>query len=200
MTDKEIRFVKWVKKQCRMYGVKCSLRNVKYLRLSGNIKCSGYFDDTTDKKPALVVSMNRPDWLEILVHEYCHLTQWAEGIDLWEKAGESLAVMEDWLGGKEVKDIDYHLGMARDLELDNEKRSVELMKRWGLDVDLDNYIRKANAYIQFYNYLGKTRRWSNPQNAPYGNQNVVNEMPNTFRMNYKRMSKRLVKLFENENI
>ncbi len=73
MTDKEIRFVKWVKKQCRMYGVTCSLRNVKYLRLSGNIKCSGYFDDTTDKKPALVVAMNRQDWIEILVHEYCHL-------------------------------------------------------------------------------------------------------------------------------
>jgi hypothetical protein len=200
MTDKEIRFVKWIKSQCKKYGVKHSLRNVKYLKLSGNIRCSGYFDDTTDKKPTLVVSMNRKDWIEILVHEYCHLTQWSEGIDLWGKAGESLAVIEEWLGGNEVKDIDYHLGIARDLELDNEKRSVELMKRWGLDVDIDNYIRKANAYIQFYNYMGKTRRWSNPKNAPYGNQNVVKEMPTTFQMNYKKMSKRLVKLFENENI
>jgi len=99
-----------------------------------------------------------------------------------------------------VPDIDYHLGMARALELDNEKRSVELMRKWGLDVDIDNYIRKANAYIQFYNYMGKTRRWSNPQNAPYGNPNVVKQMPTTFRMNYKRMSKRVEKVFVNENI
>ena len=200
MTDKEMRFVKWVKKQCRKHGVKCDLRKVKYLRLSGNIKCSGYFDDTTDKKPCLVVSMNRQDWIEILVHEYCHLTQWAEGIGLWETAGESLAVMEEWLGGTEVPDIKTHLANARDLELDNEKRSVELIRRWGLNVDIDHYIRKANAYIQFYNYMGKTRRWSNPQNAPYGNPNVVKEMPNTFRMNYKRMSKRIEKIYVNENI
>ena len=197
MTNKEIRFVKWVKKQCRKHKVKCDLRNVKYLRLSGNIKCSGYFDDT---KPVLVVSMNRKDWIEILVHEYCHLTQWAEGIPLWEQAGDSLAVMEEWLGGKDVPDIDYHLGIARDLELDNEKRSVELLCRWGLDVDIDYYIQKANAYIQFYNYMGKTRRWSNPQNSPYGNPNVVKEMPKTFRMNYKRMSKRIEKVFINEKI
>ena len=161
MTDKEMRFVKWVKKQCRKHGVKCDLRNVTYLKLGGNIKCSGYFDDTTDEKPALVVAMKTKHWLEILVHEYCHLTQWAEGIGLWETAGESLAVMEEWLGGKDVPDIDYHLGQARDLELDNEKRSVDLIRRWGLDIDVDQYIRKANAYIQFYNYMGKTRRWSN---------------------------------------
>ena len=102
MTDKETRFVRWVKKQCRKHGVKCDLRKVKYLRLSGNIRCSGYFDDTTDKKPTLVVSMNRKDWLEILVHEYCHLTQWAEGFGLWDQAGESLMIMEEWLGGKDV--------------------------------------------------------------------------------------------------
>jgi hypothetical protein len=154
MTRKEMNFVQWVKEQCKPHGVKCSLRKVKYLRLSGNIKCSGFFEggDT----PMLAVSMNRADWIEILVHEYCHLTQWVDGIELWDKADVSLVKVDDWLSGKNVRNIDKHLAVARDLELDNEKRSVALIKEWGLNVDLDCYIKKANAYIQFYNHLGKT--------------------------------------------
>jgi hypothetical protein len=200
MTDKEIRFVKWIKSQCKKYGVKCSLRNVKYLKLSGNIRCSGYFDDTTDKKPTLVVSMNRKDWIEILVHEYCHLTQWSEGIDLWGKAGESLAIIEEWLGGNEVKDIDYHLGIARDLELDNERRTAKLLKAWDLGIDIEHYIRKANAYVQFYNYMYKTRKWCSPKNSPYTNERLIAQMPKRFNMRYKKMSKQVEKIFTQENI
>ena len=80
MRAKEIRFIKWVKKQCKENGIKCDLRNVKYLKLSGNIRCSGYFDEESKQ---LVVAMNRPDWLGILVHEYCHLTQWTDGVKVW---------------------------------------------------------------------------------------------------------------------
>jgi hypothetical protein len=199
-TDKEERFVRWVKKQCRKHGVKCKLKNVSYLRLSGNIRCSGYFDDATSDSPTLVVAMNRRDWVEILVHEYCHLTQWLDQESIWTKAGDSLPLIDEWLSGVEVPDIEKHLGVARDLELDNEKRSVALMRKWNLDVDIGLYIQKANAYIQFYNYLGKTRRWSNPVNAPYGNETIRNAMPADFSMNYKKMGKRLEKLFENENI
>jgi hypothetical protein len=200
MTDKEIRFVKWIKSQCKKYGVKHSLRNVKYLRLGGNIRCSGYFDENAIGKPTLVVAMNRPDWIEILAHEYSHLTQWLENDGLWKTAGESLPCVDEWLSGNEVKNIEYHLGIVRDLELDNEKRTVALIQRWDLDVDIDHYIKKANAYIQFYNYMGKTRRWSNPTNAPYGNQNLIDVMSNKFDMNYKRLSKRVEKVFVNENI
>lgn len=199
MNSKETRFVKWVKRQCKKYGVKCELRNVKYLKINGTIRCSGYFDDT-DSQPKLVVAMNQSDWLGILVHEYCHLTQWSDGIPLWKSAETSLVKVDEWLSGEEVENIEDHLAIVRDLELDNEKRSVELIRKWGLGIDVDNYIQKANAYVQFYNYLGKTRRWSKPNNAPYSNKNVVNAMPTTFRMNYKRMSKRVEKIFVTENI
>ena len=87
-TDKEERFIKWVKQQCRKYGVKVKLKNVSYLRLSGNIRCSGYFDDADTDSPTLVVAMNRPDWIEILAHEYCHLTQWLEQQSIWHEASE----------------------------------------------------------------------------------------------------------------
>ena len=197
MTQKEKNFIEWVKDQCFEYGVKCMLKNVKYLKLSGNIKCSGYFDSEV---PELVVAINRKDWIEILVHEYCHLTQWVEKIPLWDKSATSLAKVDDWLGGQEVRGISRHLGIARDLELDNEKRAVALIREWDLKVDVEHYIKKANAYVQFYNYMGISRRWSKPGNSPYSNENLINEMPDKFNMNYKKMSKKVEKVFKQENI
>ena len=199
-TDKEERFVRWVKKQCRKHGVKCKLKNVSYLRLSGNIRCSGYFDDATSDSPTLVVAMNRRDWVEILVHEYCHLTQWLDQESIWTKAGDSLPLIDEWLSGVEVPDIEKHLGVARDLELDNEKRTVALIEKWGLNVDTKMYIKKANAYIQFYNYMYYSRKWSKPGNSPYTNKTIIDAMPDTFRMRYSDISKRLIKLYKEQNI
>lgn len=198
MTQKEKNFVEWVKDECFEHGVKCVLKNVKYLKLSGNIRCSGYFE--SGDSPKLVVAMNRKDWIEILVHEYCHVTQWVDKIPLWKKSETSLEKIDEWLSGGKVKNIGRHLGIARDLELDNEKRAVALIQEWGLKVDVDHYIRKANAYVQFYNYMGISRRWSKPGNSPYSNENLISEMPSKFNMNYGKMSKKVEKVFKQENI
>jgi hypothetical protein len=90
--------------------------------------------------------------------------------------------------------------LSRELELDNEKRSVALMKKWDLKIDIDDYIRKANAYVMFYNYMYHSRKWSAPGNAPYSNPNIVSKMSNKFNMRYKQMSERLLKLYKDENI
>jgi hypothetical protein len=197
MRAKEKRFIQWVKKQCKENGVKCDLRKVKYLRLSGNIRCSGYFDEESKE---LVVAMNNTDWLGIIVHEYCHMTQWLEGVKVWTDGCEGLEKVEEWLSGKSVRGIKTALAKSRDLELDNEKRSVALMKKWGLKIDIDDYIRKANAYVMFYNYMYHSRKWSAPGNAPYSNQMIISKMSNKFNMRYKQMSERLLKLYKDENI
>jgi hypothetical protein len=144
--------------------------------------------------------MNRKDWIEILVHEYCHLTQWVDGFHLWEISDDALNKIDKWLGGGIVQNIDKHLAIARDLELDNEKRSVALIKKWGLKVNVENYIRKANAYVQFYNYMGISRRWSKPGNSPYSNKKVIKTMSPKFNMKYDKMTKRVEEVFIQENI
>jgi hypothetical protein len=193
----EKEFLRFVKDQCKKYGIKCKLKNVSYLKLSGNIKCSGYFCET---EKVLAVAMDRADWIEILAHEYCHLTQWVDGVDVWEKGCTGLVKMDNWMNGSRVRDIKKYLGYVRDLELDNEKRAVTLIKKWGLDVDLDMYIKKANAYVQFYNYIYHTRKWSSPKNSPYSNGNVVESMSNKFNMKYSDMSSRVYKVFTQEKI
>lgn len=197
MNTKEKEFVKYVKSECKKYGVKCDLRKTGYVRLSGNMKCSGYFDEQI---PALVCSMNRQDWIEILAHEFCHLTQWIENIPIWKKADDSIPLVDEWLSGTDVPNIKKHLAICRDLELDNEKRTVKIIKKFGLDIDVEKYIKKANAYVFFYNRLLATRKWSDPDNSPYTNKKVIASMPRYFRADYSYTPKKIEKVFIEQDI
>jgi len=125
-TAKENRFIKFIRKQCKLHCIKCDLRNVKYLKLSGNIHCSGYFDESNMQ---LVVAMNRRDWIEILAHEYCHLTQRVEGCKEWTNGTIGIDKVDKWLSGEAIRNIKKWLGYSRDLELDNEKRTVALIQK-----------------------------------------------------------------------
>lgn len=197
MNKKESAFLDHVKSECKKYGVKCDLRKTKYVKLSGNIKCSGYFDDSI---PVLVCSMNRPDWIEILAHEFCHLTQWVDQVSIWHDSNFSIPLVDAWLSGKNVHHIKKHLAVCRELELDNEKRSVKMIKKFDLDVDIDQYIRKANAYVFFYNRLLATRKWATPQNSPYSNKRIIETMPRYFKTDYSITPKKIERIFIQENL
>lgn len=191
-------FIQHVKEHCKEVGIKCDIRPVKYLVLSGNIRCSGYFCEETMK---LVVAGKSKDWLGILVHEYAHLTQWQDKrTDIWKTGSIGVTHLDDWLGGKKIRSVKKAIEWSRDLELDNEKRSVKLIKKWKLPIDLNDYIKKANAYIQFYNWMRYSKRWSRPGNAPYSNKVIYEAMPPNFRMNYKKMSDKYLKLYKEQNI
>lgn len=186
-------FIAFVKQECNTHGIKLSLRKSRYLKLTGNIKCSGYFDDI---EKILVVATNRPDWLAILVHEYAHLTQWVENCKPWKDLGDSINRVDDWLTGEAVEGIKDALAKCRDLELDNEKRAAKIIKEWGLPIDIKVYVQKANAYVQLYNYMYISRRWPKPGNSPYSNPAVYQSMPTIFKMNYKNISKKYIRVFE----
>jgi hypothetical protein len=96
--------------------------------------------------------------------------------------------------------IERALAKTRDMELDNEKRSVKLIKKWDLPIDTKTYTRKANAYVQFYNYLYYTRRWCHPDNSPARNPKVWKKMPASFRMNYEVLEEKYFKIFEEAGI
>jgi hypothetical protein len=195
LTKNDVAFIEHVKINCKELGVKVDLRPTRYVKIDSNIKCSGYFD--SDNKH-LVVAMNHPNWLGILVHEYCHVTQWVDDIDLWHKA--SSTKVDDWLGGKRIRSIDTHIGYSRDLELDNEKRAVRMIRKWKLSIDIDEYVKAANAYIHFYNWMGLTRKWSKPKNSPYLNERILSTMSPRFNMQYNHMSDNVYNAFVEADI
>ena len=190
MTNKtKKQFIDHVKTECKKYGIKCDLRPVKYLRLSGNIKCSGYFDETNR---VLACAIKSRDWFYILVHEYAHLTQWVDNCKPWKLVSDnhSIDFVDRWLNGHYVRNPEKHINLVRDLELDNEKRSANIIKKFGLG-DHKRYIKNANAYLMFYNYIKITRKWSDPSNAPYRSKVVISTMSDGFRMNYDKLSKKV---------
>jgi hypothetical protein len=65
---------------------------------------------------------------------------------------------------------------------------------------VDLYIRKSNAYVLFYNYMKISRKWSNPDNAPYRNKNIIEAMSDKFDMDYENLSEELIELFKKEKI
>ena len=188
-------FIEHVKSECEHYHIKCDLRDTTYVKISDSIKASGYFDESV---PTLVCSMKRKDSIEILAHEYGHLTQWVDNIPLWKTVEYSMPKLDAWLGGEEVPNIEEHIANCRDLELDNEKRTINIIKKFKLPINLGNYRKKANSYVMFYNYMLISRRWCTPENSPYGNKRIISAMPNKFNMNYNKLPKRLEKIFTEE--
>lgn len=197
MTANDKKFIQHVKEQCAEYGIKCIIRHVKYVKLSGNIQCGGWFDEEGKE---LVCASNRPDFLQILVHEFSHLTQWIDQCEAWKKGIGGVGYVDEWLSGKKVPNIRKHLAYSRDLELDNEKRAVKHIKKFGLSINIEDYIRRANAYVQFYNHMYYTRKWATSKNSPYRNPRIIAAMPKTFHMNYEKMSKKVEKVFREEMI
>jgi len=86
------------------------------------------------------------------------------------------------------------------LERNNEMRSVRLINEWGLSIDVDKYIKKANSYLMFYNWMKQTRRWCKPNNMPYHNKRVVAAMPTNFKMDYTKLPKKFETIYREENI
>lgn len=190
-------FLDHVKNQCKEYGVKCDLRETTHVIISKGMKVSGYFDETV---PILVCSMNTNIAYEVLVHEFAHFTQWIDQCYEWVTLGNSVSEVDDWLKGKNVRNIEECIAKTRDLELDNEKRAVKLIKQFNLPIDIRKYKKKANAYIMYYNYLLQSRKWCIPGNTPYSNKRLIESMPDKFNMNYSKLPKRIEKIFIEEGI
>jgi hypothetical protein len=201
MTQEEKTFLSFVRKECKKYGVECLLVNKNSINLPSEDNdtphlCGGYFDG---ENKVLACATKRNDWLGLLVHEYCHMTQWVENCKEWKEAEEksSYTKVFDFLNGTPTKNIRYHLGKCRDLELDNEKRSVALMKKMNLSIDIPTYIKKANAYVMFYNYMWYSKKWCTPETSPYTITSVWENMSPKFNMGYKTMSNKTKKIFDN---
>jgi len=190
-------FISYVKKRCKSKGIKCRLSKTKKVKCFGTL-VSGYFDD---ENKVLVCSMNRADSLEILAHEYCHFTQWYENCDVWDKANKSKCFekLDSWLNGKKYRDLSF-LDDCMEVELDNEKRVVNLIDEFDLPIDKKKYIQKANSYIYFYQYMKEIKRWCKPNNTPYSNKELISIMPTTFQKDYSKIPFKILNKFRSEGI
>jgi len=91
-------------------------------------------------------------WLSIYVHEYCHFLQ---SIDKTFKISineyKYFILVDNWLKKKDIdiKKIQIGIDLMQKVELDCEKRSINMIKLHKLPIDINKYAQKANSYI-FY--------------------------------------------------
>lgn len=203
MSAKIKEFVSYVKRETKAAGATCYLSKGKNLR-DGKILLSGYFQD---EPPVLAVATNRPryQWIEILAHEFSHLTQWVENIPLWkalERKGAKEILLGDlfwhWLDGEDFKPkiVARSLAAIRDMEFDCERRALKLLVRFDLLKDPTVYARRANAYIHFHNVALLHRRWHTPKERPYYNKGILAAMNPTLRGNCATTSPKLIRTLE----
>jgi hypothetical protein len=200
------KLISYIKSECDKNDVKLSIKKGKYVKVN-NLKTSGYFEST---KQELVCAKQNPNFLIVLAHEFCHMTQWIDSkcgkCNIWLKYEKSnLSIFDEWLLDKSKNyrknTLKAALFKSLNLELDNERRTHKLLKSFGMNQkELDLYVQKSNAYVLFYLYILETRRWYKPGNAPYENKAVVSSMSKKFNMNYKSLSNRIRKVYIEQNI
>jgi hypothetical protein len=67
------------------------------------------------------------------------------------------------------------------VELDCEKRTVKKIKKYNLPINIDRYIKEANACLWWYTSVTITRRWDGQQ---YSRPSVLKLMPTHFNNDY----------------
>jgi hypothetical protein len=111
--------------------------------------------DSWNKVPVLTVQNYNDDWVtnfENFIHEYCHFLQWKDKSDIYSDGLINLLLLDLYCEGKNATFTEEQLWAIQELELDCEKRVLELNKKFKLGIDEDRYIRETNAYIYSYRY------------------------------------------------
>ena len=140
-----------------------------------SIQVSGFFIE--NPTPTLAVATGKPEdeWLQILIHEGCHMDQYRENSAAWRNntmpdGREAVDWLDQWCAGELELDpaaLADVVARAKQVELDCERRALAVIAEYRLPIDPSDYARRANAYVHFYSHVAKTRRWSPPDQAPY---------------------------------
>lgn len=141
-----------------MFGVTVTVSPDRKVSSDDGTESGGWFCGDS-KRLAVATGGSEAAWLGILLHEYCHVTQWVENGPLWRAyRGE----MWDWLAGKRIRNPRDAVRAVQALEEDCERRTIRMI--WELDapINVEEYAKSANAYLHFHNVMADKRKWYRP--------------------------------------
>lgn len=161
---------------CINNNINFSLINQESVSI-GEIKCSGYFDETDLK---VATRKDVKDWVSILAHESCHLDQFLDKSPLWQNGENGIDAIDDWLAGaktfSEADLLQSFINVIK-LELDCEIRTVKKIRHYKIDIPLPEYIQKVNAYLFSYWATYRDKKWFP---FPYNNTKIYKKLPEKF--------------------
>lgn len=167
------------------------------VKIHGRTYARGYFSDAPLELAIATISDSQFGWLEVLLHESCHLDQTINKRLDWYK-DTSWALMEDWLDGTVLSKpkLERITVGVQNIEIDCEKRSLRKIKRYKLPIDQVKYVQRANAYAYYIRYLKKIRYWHNMKGSNEYDVNIWPHMPKKFLKSYLEIPKEIEELFK----
>ena len=193
---KIIKFVKKVFNDCIDHGVIFNMINGPTVDLDDDgSTCSGTFLDGESLDVAIGCPTDH--WFPVLVHEYNHFIQWQKKTPAWKRCNQfakkypkynedAVTVFWRWVAKERsyTKKIVYEaMQITRDLELECEQMSVEMLKKMKIKgFNPKTYIKKANCYVMYYQIMHDTRKiWND---SPYVFKEVWQCCPDTWLDDY----------------
>jgi hypothetical protein len=194
------------KKQASDNNVTMILSDEETLDYGDGTRVNGYFQGDSEKLEfAVAMGKDEKEWLPVFIHESCHMDQFLENAKVWTDLDsvsgdeDAITVLFNWIGGE-----DYPMELVKEaatltmlMELDCEKRSVEKMKKYNLNINLEDYIKMCNCYVLFYKYILNRRTWYAPGKSPFHNEKVWSIFPSTFDIDYtKELSQEYIDAYD----
>lgn len=161
------------------------LSKASFVKIDG-IKSNGYFYDA-ERTLAVATGKSFDKWFPTLVHEFCHFNQWRSRSSIWHKdtygINDKSGVVDDYINRKKVnkRTLKKAIRWCIAVEFDCEKRAVKHIDKFNLPLDKETYIQKALAYVLFYHYVEKHRKWYKIGKEPYKLKSVWSKMPKTLK-------------------
>lgn len=158
---------------------------------NGNeIFLKGFFK--TDKKLQFAIAMKNKFWLTTLIHEYCHFKQLIEKDPCFYKNSKEVDLFYNWIEDHTIEideeTIEIGVNSIFEIELNCEKRAVEMILKEKLPINILEYIQKANAYFMFHSFMKKYRTWGNSISTDEVPE-IWQSMPTTFFSKLPKLNK-----------
>lgn len=184
------KFVRQVRQHLREHDCRLTLGRGKEVNCGG-YRASGFFDDTNKE---IRVGRRSDLWFETLLHEYCHFLQWTEKSPVYRCSDKHNAIIDNWFNGKHYPNrvIDRAFDIVREMERDCEMRTIRLIKKHNLPVNVDRYTRMANCYIYVHFFMREYRKFWPFEMDLMKSPNVISQMPSSFRAQSHRKIPRRV--------
>jgi len=191
----------YVRSFCFDYDIRLKFSRTLSVDSGDGVPCNGYFDPE-DKVLAVAIRKDISDWFPIFLHEFCHAKQFVDD-PKWFFAGcDAEARIFEWAYSRVVvppkRPIRKYVKLCIDLEKDCEIRTLALVNKFDIAsvVPVEEYAKKANAYLFFWRYFYDVRKWYKKGKAPYALEDVWTAMPVDVAIDHMRMPPDIRKVFE----
>ncbi len=167
-------FVALVKKDCRHHNIEFFVPKTQKIWELG-CYLTGYFDGF---KLAVAGGISEKRFMQTLAHEYCHMQQYLDKAPVWTNAIKSK--FADWIvkkRGVSLSGESLNKAYLADalVELDCERRTLDMIDALDLPLDHDEYAKSANAYVWSFAWQRDKRAWF--KRAPHRIPQICAKLP-----------------------